>query len=191
MSIAITHTALGKARLPDDRVFNLRADAVTPVMLAFDALLIAVRAYVSAEFELEEAGGWDPACRVWRDEADAAFARMEGRVLAMRGLRPALPGDRPLLRMRLLIGIMLRTTSPCDLARAHGVMTTHAMMFECAGADPVEVRVTALLRRGRSLVDSLAALPSFVDADEGFDLGFGADGDLTDGHAFDDFVEAA
>ena len=164
---------------------------VTPVMLAFDAVLIAVRAYILAERELDEADCWDLACRNWRDDADAALARMDARIVAMRTLSPVLPGDRPLLLMNLLVGIMLRTTTPSDLAQAHGVLTAHAMMFECADSDPVAARVNGLLRRGRSLLDSLAALPLYVDADGDFELGFGADADLPDGHAFDDFVEAA
>ena len=183
--------ATGEAERALGQFVTASRNSVTPVMLAFDAILIAVRAYILAETELDGADAWDPACLNWRDDADAARAQLESRIITMRGLRPALPGDRPLLRMSFLVGIMLRTTTPCDLARAHGVLTAHAMMFECAASDPVAVRVNALLRRGRSLIDSMAALPSYVDADGAFVLGFGADEDLPDGHASDCLVEAA
>ena len=189
--LLVNLVATGEAERALGQYVTANRKSVTPVMLAFDAVLIAVRAYILAERELDGADAWDPACRNWRDDADAARALLESRIVSMRGMRPVLPGDRLLLRMSLLVGIMLRTTTRCDLARAHGVLTTHAMMFECADSDPVAARVNALLRRGRSLIDSLAALPAYVDAEGDFVLGFGDDENLPDSYAPDDLIEAA
>ena len=164
---------------------------VTPVMLAFDAVLIAVRAYILAERELDEADCWDPASRNWRDDADAALARMEARIDAMRTLSPVLPDDKPLIIMSILIRIMLRTTTPFELARANGLLTSHAVLFECTGDDLVAARVNSLLRRGRTLIDSVASMQSDVDVEGGFDLNSEACADMADRHGFDDLVEAA
>ncbi len=164
---------------------------VTPVMLAFDAVLIAVRAYILAERELDEADCWDPACRNWRDDADAALARMDARIVAMRTLSPVLPGDKPLMRMSILLCIMLRTTTPLELARAYGLLTSHAVLFDCTGNDLISARVNTLLRRGRTLLDSVASIQSDVDVEGGFDLNSEAYADLADRHGFDDLGEAA
>ena len=189
--IATTVPTAWKAQVPLASFSHVGPGLATPIILAFDALLIAVRSFIVAERELEGVDVWDPACRNWRDDADAARDQLDSRINGMRGLRPALPGDRPLLRMSLLVGIMLRTTTPCDLSRALGVLTTHAMMFECADSDPMAARVNSLLRRRRSLIDSLAALQAYVDANRDFELGFGADENLPDDHASDDLVDAA
>ena len=180
-----------KDHRPVGHILSVRPDAVTPIMLAVDALLIALRASIMAERELNHVDLWDPACRNWRDDADAALARVEARTVAMRTLSPVLPGDKPLIRMSTLLCIMLRTTTPAELARAYGLLTSHAVLFECAGKDLVAARVNTLLRRGRSLLQSLASVQSDVDVDGGFDLAFDADADLPDHHEFDDLGEAA
>ena len=166
-------------------------NSVTPIMLAFDAILIAVNAYILAERELDGADCWDPACRNWRDDADAALARVEALIVAMRKLSQVLSGDKPLIRMRILLCIMLRTTTPSELALAYGLLTSHAVLFECAGRDLVAARVNTLLRRGRTLLHSLASVQPEVDVDGGFDLAFDAHPDLPDHDEFDYLGEAA
>ena len=174
---------------PVGHIFSVYPDAVTPIMLAVDALLIALRASIMAEHELNHVDLWDPACRMWRDDADAMQALVDKRILSIRALSVMLPSDRPLLRMSMLISIMLRTTSPSHLVQAKGLLTRFHMLFACTDTDSVAVRVNALLRRGCTLIDSLLALPSVSESDGVFDLGSDFDADLPESHDMSGLVD--
>lgn len=162
--------------------------AITPAMFAFDALLIAVRAHIMAEFELNDADVWDPACYAWRDDADMTKMRMEQRIIEMSALTEALSGDRPLKRMAMLLDLMLGTSTRADLLHAHGLLTTHAKFFTCNEADPTAFRVNALLMRGRTLMSALVALPVHAELTES-QADF--DGQLSEFEDLDGFLTAA
>ena len=190
-SIAITPAEVGKGHLPAGQIFSAFSNSVTPITLHFDALLISVHAYIQAEIELDGAGYWDLSCRAWRDDADTARALMQSRIVAMRALGVVALGDKPLKRMSILLSIMLKTTSSFDLARARGLLTSHAILFDCPRDAPVAERVNTLLRRGRSLIDALVALPSYTHFDDKFDLAAEVYASLPDSHEIDDFGVAA
>jgi hypothetical protein len=136
---------------------------VTPIMLAFDAMLISVRKFIAAERDLVGIDLWDIACRAWLNEAEDTQTLMTGRIRAVRELPQVLACDRPLKRMALLLDLMLGTATRSDLAHAHGLLNRYSILFACSDNDPVADRVNDQLMRGRTLIAALVALPLYPD----------------------------
>ena len=151
------------AQLPSAAGPDRGPTCFSPILLAFDALLMALRAFVEAERDLSGVDLWDLACRVWRDDADAALSQLNERIRVIRGLGEEMPADRPMMRMTLLLDLMLGVQTPEEFSRAHGLLDRYATLFSCCDTDPVADRVNALLMRGRDLIGAMAEVSLQVD----------------------------
>lgn len=149
-----TPRSTGKAHVPSHAVSPNRA-TVTPFMLGFDALLIAIRRFVIAVDDCDHNATWDIALGAWAEDAEEARQHLDERVLSMRTLPVAGLGDQILKNMFLVLDMMLSASSFTVMLQANDRIKAHPLFFNGGQRSLTTERVNALLMRGRTLIDAL------------------------------------
>ncbi|MCJ8140129.1 hypothetical protein [Falsirhodobacter halotolerans] len=134
----------------------------TAVSRSFAALIVAIRAHVEAERDLEHAGSWDLACDAWLRDAEAARAAVLTSVADFRALPVDRPEDRVLRHAAGLIGALV----DCDSPEAFGHY--RARIVACAGrfapdAGPLARRLSRMMDVLLDVMTAMAALPDYDD----------------------------
>lgn len=137
----------------------------TPVTRSFSRLLVALAGHVEAERDIQHVSCWDPAFLSWNREAERARDEVLSSLDAVDRAAPERPEDRPLQRIALLTGSMIRTTDAEEFAHLHGLVDRFPGLFSCPAASAASLRVNQMLVTAKARLADLATLSEYVDAD--------------------------
>ena len=138
----------------------------SPLALAFAAFLPGFVTFITAERDLEDVDGFDPAYHIWLRDAERAQDDLIDALRDLRRIGARSPRDRALQRMVHVIDTMRGAEEPGLFQRSHRhLRTSFFTLFQVRGFDAVSSGTNALLLRARHLVDAMADLPLFDHAE--------------------------
>ena len=108
----------------------------TPLASAFAALLPALVRHIKAEREIEDVAIRDPAFRNWLTDAEDAFATVTTHLLTITMAEETCSGDKPLIRMALLIDAVVGSGNPATFMHLHGLLPRFKVLLHCHGNGP-------------------------------------------------------
>ncbi|MCL3882679.1 hypothetical protein [Marivita sp. GX14005] len=126
-------------------------------------LMPALAAYIVAERDLDDvAGAYDPAYLQYEQEADNARATLTDAIVENLLVPIAVPTDRPMRRMVMLIDALVRAEDVGTFKGLHRRMHfSFSELFQSHAAGPSAQAVNSVLEDARRMVDALVALPIF------------------------------
>ena len=136
----------------------------TAVTRSFSKLLVVLAGHVEAERDIQHVSCWDPAFMDWGRQAERAREQVLSSLDAVDRAAPERPEDRPLQRIALLTGSMIRTTDAEEFAHLHGLVDRFPGLFSCAAASAASLRVNQMLATAKARLADLATLSEYVDA---------------------------
>jgi len=157
MATCITTTAADAAK---DAHFT-----PTAISRSFSGALVALAGHVEAEKDIQHVSCWDPAFLSWNREAERAREAVLSRLDAIDRVAPERPEDRPLKRMSMLIGSMIRTPDAAEFEHLHSLVVQFPDLFSCRAGSPASRRVNQMLVTAKARLADLATLSEYVDAD--------------------------
>ena len=137
----------------------------TVVSRSFSRLLVALAGHVEAERDIQHVSCWDPAFLSWNREAERARDEVLSSLDAVERAAPERPEDRPLQRIALLTGSMIRTTDAEEFEHLHGLVDRFPGLFSCPAASAASLRVNQMLATAKARLADLATLSEYVDPD--------------------------
>ena len=108
----------------------------TPLASAFAALLPALVRHIEAEREIEDVDIRGPAFRNWLTDAEDAFTTVRTHLFTITTAEETCSGDKPLIRMALLIGAMVGSGNPATFMRLYGLLPRFKVLLHCHGSGP-------------------------------------------------------
>lgn len=136
----------------------------TAVCRSFSRLLVALAGHVEAERDIQHVCCWDPAFMDWSRQAERAREQVLSLLDAVDRAAPERPEDRPLQRIAMLTGSMIRTTDAEEFAHLHSLVDRFPGLFSCPAASAASLRVNQMLATARARLADLATLSEYVDA---------------------------
>ncbi len=136
----------------------------TAVSRSFSKLLVALAGHVEAERDIQHVSCWDPAFMDWGRQAERAREQVLSSLDAVDRAAPERPEDRPLQRIALLTGSMIRTTDAEEFAHLHCLVDRFTGLFSCPAVSAPSLRVNQMLATAKARLADLATLPEYVDA---------------------------
>lgn len=126
-------------------------------------LVPALATYTVAERDLEDvAGGYDPAYLHYEEEADEAREALSTALIEILWVPTALPTDRPLRRMVMLIDALVRAEDVATFRGLHRKMHhSFSRHFQSQDEGRLAKSVNVVLVDAGQMVDALVALPIF------------------------------
>ena len=137
----------------------------TAVSRSFSSLLVALAGHVESERDIQHVSCWDPAFMDWGRQAERAREQVLASLDAVDRAAPERPEDRPLQRIALLTGSMIRTTDAEEFAHLHSLVDRFPGLFSCPVAGATSVRVNKMLATAKARLADLATLSEYVDPD--------------------------
>lgn len=157
------------------------ASTMSSLAEAFAAFLPVFETFISAERDLEEVNGYDPAYNMWLRDAERAQDDLIDAMHGLRQMSARSPQDRAIRHMVHVIDTMRGAAEPGVFRRTHRHMhASFFTLFQARGFDAAASKTNTLLLRARHLVDAMAELPLF-DRDDGDDAGVAFADDLNPG----------
>ncbi len=137
----------------------------TAVSRLFSGALVALAGHIEAERDIQHVSCWDPAFLSWNREAERARDEVLSSLDAVDRAAPERPEDRPLQRIALLTGSMIRTTDAEEFEHLHGLVDRFPGLFSCPAASAASLRVNQMLTTAKARLADLATLSEYVDPD--------------------------
>ena len=108
----------------------------TPLASAFAALLPALVRHIEAEREIEDVDIRGPAFRNWLTDAEDAFTTVTTHPLTITMAEETCSGDKPLIRLALLIDAVVGSGNPATFMRLYGLLPRFKDLLHCHGNNP-------------------------------------------------------
>lgn len=145
--------------------------AHTAVSRAFRTMLRSAEHAVTAEHELEFAGGvtFDPALSRFQTEADEAWTTLDAAIETVLTTPHRRAADQAIKRITQVYQLCLSLTDYADLHALHDRYTRHNALFRVKGHTPPDSMVNALIAEADATLLSLFALERFGAIAQFFD----------------------
>lgn len=131
---------------------------LSSVSLAFEYLLSAIDHHLACQRDLDDVDPFDPAYRIWLDDAEAAHMRLYESLAFITGLLSECAEDVPLQRMSLLIATLIREESPKAFRRYLELENSFVGCMDVPGGSRNAKHARHMLAAARAKIRAMAGL---------------------------------